>query len=76
MMRLQPGDYGILASLLAGAADCSLALVLEGGYGPSLGAAVAAIFAGTSDPAVEIPTGEARRSTQELVSVLNKVRFV
>jgi acetoin utilization deacetylase AcuC-like enzyme len=76
MMRLIPQDYGTLAGMLAGAADCPLALVLEGGYGPSLGAAISSIFQGVNHPVSEIPTGEARKSTQELVSVLKKVRFI
>jgi acetoin utilization deacetylase AcuC-like enzyme len=76
MMRLMPADYGILSGMLAGAAECSLALVLEGGYGPSLGPSITSIFEGIAGPAAEIPEGEARKSTQELVSVLNKLRFI
>ncbi len=43
-MTLLPQDYGILTRMLLEATDMPLALVLEGGYGPSLGKAVGAIF--------------------------------
>jgi acetoin utilization deacetylase AcuC-like enzyme len=76
MMRLLPADYGIFAGMLAGATDCSLALVLEGGYGPSLGASITSIFEGIDRPVIKPPEGEARKSTQEVVSVLKKVRFI
>jgi acetoin utilization deacetylase AcuC-like enzyme len=75
MMSLLPGDYGIFAGMLARATECSLALVLEGGYGPSLGASITSIFEGI-DTTPTIPEGEPRKSTRELVSVLKKVRFI
>jgi acetoin utilization deacetylase AcuC-like enzyme len=76
LMQLQPKDYAILTGLLAGSTDQPLALVLEGGYGPSLGEAVTWIFRGLMSSLEEIPTGPVRKSTQELVSVLRKVRFI
>lgn len=43
-MLLSPPDYGVLTRMLLDL-DLPLALVLEGGYGPSHGQAIAAIFA-------------------------------
>jgi len=42
-MLLSPPDYGVLTRMLLDL-DLPLALVLEGGYGPSHGQAIAAIF--------------------------------
>jgi acetoin utilization deacetylase AcuC-like enzyme len=44
-LNLRPEDFTILTRQILQAADCPLALVLEGGYGPSHGEAVACIFA-------------------------------
>ncbi|WP_321507422.1 histone deacetylase [uncultured Methanoregula sp.] len=43
-MKLEPADFGLLTHITLEAADCPTALVLEGGYGPSHGAAVNSIF--------------------------------
>ncbi|MDD1691073.1 MAG: histone deacetylase [Methanoregula sp.] len=43
-MALRPEDFFVLTTLLVQAADCPLALVLEGGYGPSHGEAISCIF--------------------------------
>ena len=73
-MRLLPGDYGILTGMLREATDLPLALVLEGGYGPSLGLAVAAIFRalGGRSPEPE-PGPPPARSTREMVRILKKM---
>jgi acetoin utilization deacetylase AcuC-like enzyme len=73
VMRLLPGDYGILTRMLLEATDLPPALVLEGGYGPSLGRAVAAIFRalGGRSPDEE-PGAPPGRSTREMVRVLKK----
>jgi acetoin utilization deacetylase AcuC-like enzyme len=74
VMRLVPGDYGVLTRMLMEATGLPLALALEGGYGPSLGLAIAAIFRvlGGRDP--EADTGaQAGRSTRNLVRILKKV---
>jgi len=75
-MRLVPADFGILTSLLMSAVDTPLALVLEGGYGPSHGEAIRQIFLSLrgnfSFPEPDntlIP----RESTQRIVSVLQKL---
>jgi acetoin utilization deacetylase AcuC-like enzyme len=43
-MRLVPEDFGILTNLIRAAGDFPLALILEGGYGPSHAAAIRSIF--------------------------------
>ncbi|HMA05954.1 MAG TPA: histone deacetylase [Methanomicrobiales archaeon] len=75
VMRLAPGDYGILTRMLREATDLPLALTLEGGYGPSLGKAIAAIFRGLGGgrPAQETGPPPAR-STREMVRILKKVQ--
>jgi len=51
-MNLYPRDFFLLTRLIRDAVTCPLALVLEGGYGPSHGAAIAGIFrALSSQPA-------------------------
>ena len=47
-MGLVPDDFSLLTRRIADAAGCPLALVLEGGYGPSHGAAVAHILSALS----------------------------
>ena len=73
-MLLFPGDFGTLTRLVRDATERSLALVLEGGYGPSHGDAITAIFSalnGSSD--LPEPNGEPHRTTQEIVAALNKL---
>jgi acetoin utilization deacetylase AcuC-like enzyme len=74
VMRLDPGGYGILTRMLMEATDLPLALALEGGYGPSLGRAIAAIFRalGGRDPG-EYSAPPPGRSTEDLVRILKKV---
>lgn len=43
-MAVLPEEIGMLAAILAGSTDLALCLVLEGGYGPSHGDAIAHIF--------------------------------
>jgi acetoin utilization deacetylase AcuC-like enzyme len=73
-MLLFPGDFGTLTRMLRDATDHPLALVLEGGYGPSHGDAVAAIFSalnGSSDQTE--PAQEPHRTTREIVAALSKL---
>jgi acetoin utilization deacetylase AcuC-like enzyme len=73
-MLLFPGDFGTLTGLMRDATEHPLALVLEGGYGPSHGHAIAAIFSalnGSSD--LPEPEGEPHRTTQETVAALSKL---
>jgi acetoin utilization deacetylase AcuC-like enzyme len=74
-MQLDPVDYSELTRIARFAADCPLALVLEGGYGPSHGAAIAAIFRGLREEAFPAPVPPPRPSTRELVRVLRKVGY-
>ncbi len=71
-MRLLPEDFGILTSLVAGAVKIPLALVLEGGYGPSHGAAIHSIFTALKGE-VRLPERnpqEVRQSTRQIIAVL------
>jgi acetoin utilization deacetylase AcuC-like enzyme len=73
-MLLFPGDYGTLTRLLRDATEHPLALILEGGYGPSHGDAVAAIFSALNGSfALPEPEGEPHRTTQEIVAAINKM---
>jgi len=74
-MNVQPAGCGVLARLIADAVERPLALVLEGGYGSSHGAAIAAIFTAlggkTGTPAAE--ELRARSATVETVALLKKI---
>jgi acetoin utilization deacetylase AcuC-like enzyme len=72
-MRLVPQDFGVLTRILMEAVDQPLALVLEGGYGPSLGEAVAGIFGALHGEPVRMPYGNPRESTVRTVTQLEKV---
>lgn len=65
-MRLVPEDFGILTNLIRAARDFSLALILEGGYGPSHAAAIRSIF-GALDKrdAPVVPAGIPNKVTLE-----------
>jgi acetoin utilization deacetylase AcuC-like enzyme len=56
-MDIRPEDLGTLASLVKSASGCPLALVMEGGYGPSHGSAVSHIFASlaSGDRPADVP---------------------
>ncbi len=72
-MRLCPGDYGTLTRMLMEATDLPLALALEGGYGPSIGLAIAAIFQALGGrPREERLDLLPARTTRELVRILKK----
>lgn len=70
---LRPGDYGALAGRVAGALGMPLALVLEGGYGPSQHRAVGAILDALTGIPFPPETGEPRRSTREVVTALRRL---
>jgi acetoin utilization deacetylase AcuC-like enzyme len=72
-MRLYPRDFAILTRILMEAHRNPLALVLEGGYGPSLGDAVAAVFDALQGNPVRMPFGDPRESTVKTVTQLKKV---
>jgi acetoin utilization deacetylase AcuC-like enzyme len=74
-MLLFPADFGTLTALLRDATDHPLALVLEGGYGPSHGDAISRIFSSLRGSPVQPCEGEPRRTTREMVAVLRKMRM-
>lgn len=74
-MNLVPDDYGTLTGMLVDGTDLPLALTLEGGYGPSLGEAIAAIFRalrGERPVPAERPLNQ---GTERVAEILKKVRF-
>jgi acetoin utilization deacetylase AcuC-like enzyme len=69
-MRIHPQDFEPLTRMLVRAAGVPLALVLEGGYGPSHGAAVRHIFTALmTDGEVQVPQFPSEQ-TREIVSYL------
>jgi hypothetical protein len=74
-MMLFPADFGTLTTLLRDATEHPLALVLEGGYGPSHGEAINQIFSSLHGSPVPSCSGEPRRTTRDIVAVLKKMRM-
>jgi acetoin utilization deacetylase AcuC-like enzyme len=74
-MKLEPDDFGVLAGMLIEGTDLPLALVLEGGYGPSHGRAIAAIFSALRGKRTEPAEKPRYRSTEKVAEILKKVRF-
>ena len=72
-MRLVPEDFGTLTGLVRDATEKSLALVLEGGYGPSHGTAISAIFASLAGKPVPDDNRKPGMATSELVAMLRKM---
>lgn len=70
-----PDDFRVLTSLLLRAGG-PLALVLEGGYGPSHGEAVSHIFAALEKPLEISVQGNVRDSTKKLAALLKKVHHI
>ncbi|MEN6517517.1 MAG: histone deacetylase [Methanospirillum sp.] len=70
---LRPGDYGTLTTRLLDALGVPLALVLEGGYGPSQQRAVGAILEALLGIPFAPGAGEPRRSTREVVAALRRL---
>ncbi len=71
-MRLVPKDFSFLTSLVAQTSGSAIALVLEGGYGPSLGHAVQAVFEGLTREAAA-SRGIPRGSTCRLVGQIRSI---
>jgi acetoin utilization deacetylase AcuC-like enzyme len=72
-MKLTPDDFGVLTYVSANSANVPLALVLEGGYGPSIGPAVSSVLNALDGRCPPYEEGEARDSTKRVVSQLNKL---
>jgi acetoin utilization deacetylase AcuC-like enzyme len=71
-MNVMPGDFSVFTSLLL-RTGCQLALVLEGGYGPSHGEAVSHIISALHEQGERSVQKTPKVSTQKLVSLLKKV---
>jgi acetoin utilization deacetylase AcuC-like enzyme len=75
-MALVPEDFGQLTTMLIDATDLPLALVLEGGYGPSHGEAVSWIFrALRGGLPVRSEPGKPRPSTRHVIDTVKKFSF-
>jgi len=75
-MNLNPEDYGVLTRMLIDGTDMPLALTLEGGYGPSHGKAIEAIFAALRGGRFTVANEQIpHRSTERVVEILKKVEF-
>jgi acetoin utilization deacetylase AcuC-like enzyme len=73
MMEIRPQDFEILTHVIAQAAGVPIALVLEGGYGPSHGAAIRHIFSALrSECGIPLPQNPCS-GTREMVALLKKV---
>ncbi|HVP93938.1 MAG TPA: histone deacetylase [Methanoregulaceae archaeon] len=72
-MNLEPSDFGILTGLIADHFKNPLALVLEGGYGPSVRPSVHAIFSALQGEVPEYREVIPRESTLRVVSQLKKL---
>ncbi|HUU75292.1 MAG TPA: histone deacetylase [Methanoregulaceae archaeon] len=71
-MRLCPTDFGILTRMVMEMVNQPIALVLEGGYGPSLGLAVREIFLALMGENYRFPEGNPRESTRKVAGQLRK----
>jgi acetoin utilization deacetylase AcuC-like enzyme len=72
-MQLVPEDIGYLTGLMLDATDMPLALVLEGGYGPSHGSAVRNIFDALGGKRFACGNRMPCKKTTGLVSKLRKI---
>jgi acetoin utilization deacetylase AcuC-like enzyme len=72
-MQLVPEDMGYLTGLILDATDMPLAIVLEGGYGPSHGAAVRNIFDALSGTRFPFGNKKPDKKTPALVAKLRKI---
>ena len=67
-MELLPSDFGLLTwRLLRSIPDVPLALVLEGGYGPSHGPAIAEIFRILAGENAKMITGATSETTERVI---------
>jgi acetoin utilization deacetylase AcuC-like enzyme len=69
-MELYPADLGLLTLRLMKAGGLPLALVLEGGYGPSHGAAIGEIFRVLGGGIPEKKEGTPQESTERVIEAL------
>ena len=69
-MKLYPQDFGTLTSILSDATELPLSLLLEGGYSPSLGESVQAIFEALDGKRNGMPEESPRRETVARVEAI------
>ncbi|WP_321507106.1 histone deacetylase [uncultured Methanoregula sp.] len=69
-MNLLPEDLRVLTGMVKSAVECPLALALEGGYGPSHGAAVSGIFSALMADCDLPPDTEPSVHTRDIISCL------
>jgi acetoin utilization deacetylase AcuC-like enzyme len=77
-MAVKPPDFFHLTRMLQNSVDNPLALILEGGYSPSHGSAIAHIFkalAGENEP-VQPDAGKPRSGTTETIALLRKIHRI
>jgi acetoin utilization deacetylase AcuC-like enzyme len=72
-MDLRPRDFGSMTAMLMDAGAVPLALVLEGGYGPSHADAIRWIFRALEGAAVPEAGGTPMESTRDVVAYLCRV---
>ncbi len=73
-MHLTPRDFGILTRTITDALDLPVALVLEGGYGPSMGRSLSSIFSALKGDPISAPSpGKPQASTMRIVKLLQRV---
>ncbi len=72
-MLLFPQDFNTLTGLIRDSFGLPLALVLEGGYGPSHGGAISAIFSSLMGSPVPGKKGEPKLTTCDMVALLKKI---
>jgi len=72
-MLLFPTDFCTLTGLMRDSTGLPLALILEGGYGPSHGRAISAIFSSLNGSPVPTTNGEVKQTTLDMVSLLKKI---
>lgn len=74
-MHLVPEDFGLMTSTLTETLDIPTALVLEGGYGPSMSTSLFSIFSALKGDVVRAPQiGRARSSTLRIAELLQRVQ--
>jgi acetoin utilization deacetylase AcuC-like enzyme len=72
-MALVPGDFGYMTGLVQDTLDLPLALILEGGYGPSQPEAVAEIFSALKGKRQNSSLPQPLQNTRSRIPLLKKI---
>jgi acetoin utilization deacetylase AcuC-like enzyme len=77
-MAVKPQDFFYLTRILQNSVDNPLALILEGGYSPSHGTAIAHIFKALAGENASVPSGAGKpwASTTETIALLRKIHRI